>query len=340
MLQIRAGPRAGQRLAGVGIPVVAGRPRTDRSRSRGSVSVGHPVRARTRPRARRRRRARRRSIAPRCSWSLHAEGQRPAMASRCSVSGPLTSGAARQRVRRARAERRAVLGQHARPARGLLGVAHPPAVEDHPVAEQSSTRLRSISSPIACSTLTGSSCSVQPPAPDQPAEVGVDGDARDVERVAEDDVGGLAADAGQRDQLVERVAAPRRRTARRAPARAASASWPCSGRSRWAGSCSSSSVAVGLRVVERRSRYLREQRRGGQVDPLVGALRGQDGRHRQLERGGEVELAVHVRKRLGERALHPPRAADQPECGSPASNLAGAPRLACRYALDCHGRAY
>ena len=37
----------------------------------------------------------------------------------------------------------------------------------------------------------------------QPAEVGVDGDAGDAEAVAEHDVGGLAADAGQRHQVVE-----------------------------------------------------------------------------------------------------------------------------------------
>ena len=37
----------------------------------------------------------------------------------------------------------------------------------------------------------------------EPAEVGVDGDAGDAEGVAEDDVRGLAADAGQRDQVVE-----------------------------------------------------------------------------------------------------------------------------------------
>ena len=54
----------------------------------------------------------------------------------------------------------------------------------------------------------------------QPAEVRVHGDARDPERVAEHHVGGLATDAGQRDQVLELAAAPRRRTARRAPATA------------------------------------------------------------------------------------------------------------------------
>ena len=53
------------------------------------------------------------------------------------------------------------------------------------------------SAPTACSTLTGSVSSVQPKRRDEPPEVGVDGDAGDAEGVAEHDVGGLAADAGQ-----------------------------------------------------------------------------------------------------------------------------------------------
>ena len=54
----------------------------------------------------------------------------------------------------------------------------------------------------------------------QPAEVGVDGDAGDAEGVAQHDVGGLAAHAGQGDQVLQPRAAPRRRSARRGPARA------------------------------------------------------------------------------------------------------------------------
>ena len=59
------------------------------------------------------------------------------------------------RVGRADAVRRAHLRQRARAARGLLGVADPPAVEDHPMRQHRPVP-RSISAPTACSTLTGS----------------------------------------------------------------------------------------------------------------------------------------------------------------------------------------
>ena len=46
---------------------------------------------------------------------------------------------------------------------------------------------------------------------------------------------------------------------------------------------------------------------------LVGALRGQNGGDREFQRIGEVELAVHVRKCLRQRAIHPASTTYQPE---------------------------
>ena len=125
------------------------------------------------------------------------------------------------------------------------------------------------------------------------------------EGVAEHDVGGLAADAGQRHEVLERGRAPRRRTARRAPGRARSASWSWPGRSRWSGSSPRA----------RRGRRRRSRRRSGTSRTAPGVtlltrssvrLRGQDRRHRQLERGGEVELAVGVRIGVGELPVDAP----------------------------------
>ncbi len=61
---------------------------------------------------------------------------------------------------------------------------------------------------------------------------------------------------------------------------------------------------VGTGIIRRR-RVAAEQRRRDLVDPLVGALRRQDRRDRQLERRPEVQLAMRVRVQLGERAGDP-----------------------------------
>ena len=100
---------------------------------------------------------------------------------------------------------------------GLRGVAHAAAVEDHPVAEHRPVALRE---QLAHLGLDLHRVVLLRPAeaPGQPAEVGVDGDAGHVDFVARDDVGRLAADAGQRLRGLELGGAPRRRTARRAPA--------------------------------------------------------------------------------------------------------------------------
>ena len=159
----------------------------------------------------------------------------PTMPSSRSRDGPLTSAAASTQVGGAGAVGRAVGGERAGAAGGLAGVAHPPAVEDHLVRHD---RPVALGHQRADGVLDLDRILLRRPAPaaHEPAEVRVDGDAGDVERVAEDHVGGLAPDAGQLDQLLERVRAARRRAARRPPRPARSASWPCCGRSRWNGS--------------------------------------------------------------------------------------------------------
>ena len=57
-------------------------------------------------------------------------------------------------------------------------------------------------SPISASTLSASVCSVQLPAAHETAEVGVDGQTGDAEGIAEHDERGLAAHAGERDQVL------------------------------------------------------------------------------------------------------------------------------------------
>ena len=138
----------------------------------------------------------------------------------------------------------------------------------------------------------------QSPSPHQALQVGVDGDPRHVERVAEHDIRGLAAEAGQGDQL------------RHGP-------WqlpvePLQER------LAQVDQGAGLVPVEaRRLDQLLQLRpgcgrvvgggseagedgRGGQVDPDVRALCGQDGGHGQFQRRAEVEFAVRVRIPVGQ----------------------------------------
>ena len=169
--------------------------------------------------------------------------------------------------------------------------------------------LRGNSAPTSCSTLTGSSCVVQPKPAGEPAEVRVHRDARHAERVSQHHVGRLAADAGQGDQVLllawhlpavpvaERLAEP--------------------------------DQAVGLgpeepgrlddllqlgpvgRGVVRSGPVAAEQHRRHLIHQLVGGLRGQDRGDQELKRGGEVELGADVRVHLGEFAVDPAGAADQ-----------------------------
>ena len=82
--------------------------------------------------------------------------------------------------------------------------------------------------------------------------------------------------------------------------------------------------AVRRGVVGRRP-VAGEQLRGDLVDPHVRGLRRQDGRHGQLVRSGEVELAVRVRMRLGELAQHAPDPARPAQCGLAGGDPPGQP---------------
>ena len=72
-----------------------------------------------------------------------------------------------------------------------------------------------------------------------------------------------------------------------------------------------------------------EQRRRHHVDPGVGGLRRQDGGHRQLQRGGEVQLAVGV----GELHRQLRRRAGAPAGYGPAASPGGVTRV--RLPLPC-----
>ena len=108
----------------------------------------------------------------------------------------------------------------ARLAARLARVAHPPAVQDQPVAERGPLRLRDQLHQGELDLHRVVVLGQAEPAR-EPADVRVDRDARRVEGVAEDDVRGLAADAGQRDEIVERcgTSPPNRSTMRRQQAR-------------------------------------------------------------------------------------------------------------------------
>ena len=121
------------------------------------------------------------------------------------------------RVGLALAVGRAPARDRAGAARRSAGVAAPPAMEDQPVAEQASTPGAGRAARGPPRPRTGSPWSGPARAAGQPADVGVDGDPGDPERVAEHDVGGLAAHAGQGDQVRLAAVAPRRRSARTGP---------------------------------------------------------------------------------------------------------------------------
>ena len=180
----------------------------------------------------------------------------------------------------------------------LAGVADLPAVEDHPVAEQRPLLCGS-SSIRSCSTFTGSVCVVSPSRRLKPADVRIDRDAGHAERVAEDDVGRLAADAGQVHQFLERSRHLAAVLARRAPGSTPECSSPCSGRSRWSGSSSSRS-ASSASANAFGGREAGEQGRRDQVHPLVGALGREDRGDEQLQRRPEIEAALRVRVGVGQ----------------------------------------
>ena len=189
-------------------------------------------------------------------------------------------------------------------------MAHPPAVPDQPVAEHRPVASREQRGHRGLDLVR---VGLRGPAESagEPAEVRVDGDAGDAEGVAEHDVGGLAPDARQRDQVLEpaghltvvaldqRLAQPDQRVGL--------------GPEEPGGLDHRLELgAVGGGVVGGGA-VRREQRRRDHVDPGVGALGGQDGRDQQLERRGEVQLAVGVGVGLGEDPVDPPGAPGQRE---------------------------
>src|SRR5450755_5154546 len=84
----------------------------------------------------------------------------------------------------------------------LASVADPPAMPDQAVRQDRPLRARKQRSDVPLDLL-GILLGRPAESARQPAEVGIDGDARHAESVAEDYVGGLAADPRQRDQVAE-----------------------------------------------------------------------------------------------------------------------------------------
>ena len=187
-------------------------------------------------------------------------------------------------------------------AGGLAGVADPAAVEDQPVAHDRPLLARDQGGQVGLDLdrilLLG-----QLHAPREPPDMGVDGDARDPERVTEDDVGGLASDARQFHQLIE---PPRHLAAVRSPARPRDPSARALlGRIRAAGGCPPAPSGRPPRRPRRRDSG--GTARSGLVHPLVGRLRRQDGGDQQLERGGEVQRAPCVGVHDAQLPDDPPR---------------------------------
>jgi hypothetical protein len=135
--------------------------------------------------------------------------------------------------------------------------------------------------------------------------VGVDGDARDAERVAEDDVRGLAADAGQRHQVDQTAGdlavVPLLQRPTELDQRIGLVAEEPGGPDQLL-----QLRPVGARVG-RGGRVAREELRGDLVDPLVGALGREDRGDGQLQRSLVVQLAVRVGVRLGQQAGDPAR---------------------------------
>jgi CRP/FNR family cyclic AMP-dependent transcriptional regulator len=132
----------------------------------------------------------------------------------------------------------------------------------------------------------------------QPQDMGIDGDAGHSEGLAEDHVGGLAADTGQAHEVVEVL-----------------------------GYLPAEAVAQHLTDAKQRGGLVPEEAgrgddalkvgtvsgsqsgrgwvggkelRGDPVDPLIGALSAQNSGHQQLKGGGEVQLAADVGVLLGQ----------------------------------------
>ena len=149
------------------------------------------------------------------------------------------------------------------------------------------------------------------PAPHQPPEVGVHGEARHAEGVAEHHIGRLAARrraASPGPPGGPGTSPPKRSAQRRGQARAADLALA---RKKPVGPDQLLQLlrVGGGHVLGRRVRG--EERGRRLVDPQVGGLGGQDRGDQQLEGVLEVQLGVGVRIDLGELAVDPAGAADQ-----------------------------
>jgi hypothetical protein len=145
--------------------------------------------------------------------------------------------------------------------------------------------------------------------PDQPRDVGVDGDPGHVEGVPQDDVRRLAPDTREGDEIVETArhltvevlddggghAQQAVRLRAEEPRRADPALQVHA-----IGLCQRHGIGV-----------LAEQPGRDGVHPTVGGLGGEHGGDEQLIRVGEVELAAGVGVGVGEDAVHLPRTAHE-----------------------------
>jgi hypothetical protein len=145
--------------------------------------------------------------------------------------------------------------------------------------------------------------------PDQPAEVGVHGDAGDAEGVAEDHVGGLATHAGELDQVLH--------TRRHLPAVTGDQGCGQLEQGLGLGPEEAERADDALQVLARRRCHRRRVGIGGEqsgthgVDPAVGRLGTEDGDDEELERVVEVQLAARVGVGLRQHAVDLACASDQ-----------------------------
>jgi hypothetical protein len=141
----------------------------------------------------------------------------------------------------------------------------------------------------------------------QPAHVRVDDDPRDAVVPAQDDVGGLPADAGERDQLLHGAGDAAAEPLQQRPAHGLEGPPLLAEEPRGADE-RLQLLRVGAREVLRRAEA-REKLRGDTVDHGVGALGGEDGGDEQLEGVAVAQGNAGLRVALGQPGDDPPDAA-------------------------------
>ena len=182
--------------------------------------------------------------------------------------------------------------EKARPAGRFLRVAHPAPVEDRPVGEQRPLSPGQLGVQLGLDLHRVGVGGQAPPA-DQPGDMRVDGDPGNPEGMAEHHVRGLAAEPRQGDQLGqggrELAVEPLHQRLTEPDQRAGLVPEEAGGLDHLF------QLGPRRRGVVGGGAIAGEQRRGDHVHAGVGGLGGQDGGHRQLQRRGEVQLAVRVR---------------------------------------------